>query len=132
MSSTRQSNTDRRLGREECRKKLSEHIHSRLGIKIIPANVRLNPRTNDPYMWRVLPGKEEFFAKVFFKKLSDHSISTYRLLCKEFGKTFEAVEPSPQCVTQKHISSVAPEPSFRTMIDNLKKRMRDFIKKFTN
>ncbi|KAK3937054.1 hypothetical protein QBC46DRAFT_232461, partial [Diplogelasinospora grovesii] len=63
----------------------------RLGIEIKPSEVRLNPRANDPYKWKVLLGKEEFFSKVFAKNLSDYSISTYRLLYREVRKTFKAM-----------------------------------------
>ena len=58
---------------------------------IKPSDVRLNLRANDPYAWKVLPGKEAFYSQIFAKSLSDHSIGTYRLLCEEVGKTFEAV-----------------------------------------
>ncbi|KAL2015886.1 hypothetical protein VTK56DRAFT_4661 [Thermocarpiscus australiensis] len=120
MAAIRQSNVERRRGREECREKLSKHIRKptqsnsktwltspddRLGIEIKPSEVRLNPRSNDPYRWEFLPGKEAFFSKVFAKNLSDHSISTYRLLCREVGETFEAV-PNMQSLNLDSIVSV--------------------------
>ncbi|KAK0721818.1 hypothetical protein B0T26DRAFT_623446, partial [Lasiosphaeria miniovina] len=91
MVSMRQSNIERRRARDECREKLSKHIHQRLGIKVKAADVRLNPRPNDPYAWRILPGEEHSLSRVFVKNLSDHFIGTFRLLCREIGMTFEAV-----------------------------------------
>ncbi|KAK3367361.1 hypothetical protein B0T24DRAFT_495341, partial [Lasiosphaeria ovina] len=63
----------------------------RLGIEVKPLDVRLNPRPNDPYAWKILPGREYSLSGVFAKNLSDYSISAFRLLCNEVGKTFEAV-----------------------------------------
>ena len=40
---------------------------------------------------RVVQGKEEMFSKIFAKNLSDHSIGTFRLLCREVGESFEAL-----------------------------------------
>ncbi|KAI0534968.1 hypothetical protein GGR58DRAFT_28656 [Xylaria digitata] len=121
MSPTRQSNAERRRGRDECREKLAKHIHDKLGIIIKPSGVRLSPRSNDPYIWRVLPGKEELFSKIFAKNLSDHSIGTYRLLCREVGESFEAVPPNTQRSTVDSVIPLsAPEPSFSSMIDKLR------------
>ncbi|KAK0723475.1 hypothetical protein B0T26DRAFT_642395 [Lasiosphaeria miniovina] len=121
MASTRRSNTERRRAREECREKLSEHIRQRLGIRIGPAEVRLKPCIKDPYAWRVLQGKEEFFSQIFATNLSSHSTSTYRILCREVGKSFEAVHSDPEFPTPDTITSLSfPEPSFRTTIDKLK------------
>lgn len=66
-------------------------LDQKLGIEIHPSDVRTNPKRKDPYSWRVLCGREDFFFQIFSKNLSDHSISTYRLLIDEVGKTFEAV-----------------------------------------
>jgi hypothetical protein len=66
-----------------------------LGIDIKPSEVRLSPRAPDPYAWEFLSEKEEFLRRIFAKKLSDHSINTYKLLCDEVGVTFEAVSKAP-------------------------------------
>ncbi|KAH7110466.1 hypothetical protein EDB81DRAFT_619348, partial [Dactylonectria macrodidyma] len=76
-----------RRERDTCRARLSEHIYRKLGIEIKPSRVSLSPHVNDPYAWRVIPAKEDFFSQLFAKNLSDHSTGTYRLLCKEVGKT---------------------------------------------
>jgi len=73
-------------------------------VEITPSEVRLNPRTNDPYIWHFLPGREAFFSSVFAKNLSDHSISTYRLLYREVRNAFEAV-PNIQSST---LDSIVP------------------------
>jgi hypothetical protein len=68
----------------------------KLGIEVKPSDIRLDPRANDPYAWKILPRKEHSLSGVFAKNLSDHSIGTFRLLCNEVGKTFEAVLSSTQ------------------------------------
>ena len=78
-----------------------------MGIEIKPSEVRLNPRPSDPYTWQALQGKEEAFAKIFARNLSDHSIGTYRLLCSEVGKTFEVVRSSPPCIVPESTVSVS-------------------------
>ncbi|KAK1974869.1 hypothetical protein LZ30DRAFT_607035 [Colletotrichum cereale] len=108
MNTVRQSNAKRRRGRDECRQKLADHINDRLGLGIEPINVRLNPQESDCYSWRFVQGKEAFFSKVFAKGLSDHSIGTFQLLCREVGKSFEAT------------STV--EPSFSTIIGQLQEQ----------
>ncbi|RMJ04855.1 hypothetical protein CDV36_014474 [Fusarium kuroshium] len=95
MSSTRQSNVDRGKHRQRCREVLSEHICDKLGITVKPPEVRLKPRASDPYAWEFLSEKKEVLRHIFAKKLSDHSINTYKLLCDEVGVTFEAVFKAP-------------------------------------
>ncbi|RSL62174.1 hypothetical protein CEP51_013504 [Fusarium floridanum] len=95
MTSVRQSNVDRGKYRQRCREALSGHIYDKLGINVKPSEVRLNPRAPDPYAWEFLSEKEEFLRRIFAKKLSDHSINTYKLLCDEVGVTFEAVSKAP-------------------------------------
>ncbi|KAH7115410.1 hypothetical protein B0J13DRAFT_459875 [Dactylonectria estremocensis] len=90
-ASTRHSNAERRRERDECRTKLSQHINDRLGISVKPFNVRLNPRPNGLYSWRILPGQEHELSRIFKKNPSEHSISIFRMLSKRVGITFEAV-----------------------------------------
>jgi chromosome segregation ATPase len=49
--------------------------------------VRLITTRDDPYSWKVLPGKEHLFAK----QMSKHSIGSYMELFREVGDSFEAV-----------------------------------------
>ncbi|KAF2008351.1 hypothetical protein BU24DRAFT_360565 [Aaosphaeria arxii CBS 175.79] len=82
----RASNLERQKWRSRCREELSRHIRARLGITIEPAQVRLLPRSDDPYRWHSVPEKQHLFSK----NLSDHSIGAYKSLCSGIGKTFEA------------------------------------------
>jgi hypothetical protein len=98
-------------------------------------DVRLNPREVDFYSWRVIQGKEELYSKIFTKNLSDHSTGTYRLLCREVGKSFKAVPPR-QVSTLDSIIPVCQKtkpsfdfyltlldvhrPSFSSIIDQLR------------
>lgn len=56
-----------------------------------PSEVRLSPRPLDGYRWKACQGHKHVFDLVFAKNLSDHSVSTYRLLARQVGKTFEVV-----------------------------------------
>jgi TolA-binding protein len=49
--------------------------------------VRLITTRDDPYSWKVLPGREHLFAK----QMSKHSIGAYMELFREVGASFEAV-----------------------------------------
>ena len=60
---------------------------SRLGIMIEPSKVRLLPRPDNPYTWKVLSEKQALFSK----NLSDHSIGAYKELGAGVGETFEVV-----------------------------------------
>ena len=55
---------------------------------IEPAQVRLIPAVEDGYLWRAIPEKKYLFTK----QLSKLSIGAYMELCREVGKSFEAVE----------------------------------------
>ncbi|KAI6443557.1 hypothetical protein MCOR17_011383, partial [Pyricularia oryzae] len=94
MPPVRQSNTERRRIRDDCRKRLADHISESLGLQVKPADVRLMPRGSDLYAWQVLPGNEEKYSKIFSKSLSDHSVNALRLLREEVGKSFEAIKAS--------------------------------------
>ncbi|KAH8659478.1 hypothetical protein BGZ61DRAFT_567002 [Ilyonectria robusta] len=115
MAPTRQSNAERGRLRQACREVLSEHIY----ISVKPSEIRLSPRATDPYTWKFLPEKEESLCIIFAKKLSDHSISAYRLLCEEVGVTFEAVLKAPSGSTPD-ICTLSTEMSFSSRILELK------------
>ncbi|KAI1382514.1 uncharacterized protein F4822DRAFT_435499 [Hypoxylon trugodes] len=120
MAPIRQSNQERGLAREKCREKLSQHIAEKLGIVIKPAEVRLRPRTGDPYAWSILPQKRKTLAEIFAKNLSEHSISAYRTICEEVGRSFEAVgKAMSSCSTIDHITTVSQPVSFGTVISQL-------------
>ena len=64
---------------------------SRLGIMVNPSKVHLIPNANDAYTWKVLPGKEKDFKRLFSKNLSDHGPSAHKELSQGVGMIFEAV-----------------------------------------
>jgi hypothetical protein len=66
---------------------LINHVGCTLGIVIEPAQVRLKPDAQDGYTWNVLSEKRHLFTK----QLSKHSVGAYMELCREVGKSFEAV-----------------------------------------
>ncbi|CAI6342316.1 unnamed protein product [Periconia digitata] len=114
---------ERREWRTRCRKELSTHIQSKLGIVIDPAQVRLLPSPDDPYTWRFLPEKKHLFSK----NISDHSISAYKDLSNGVGRTFEAI-PAKQRNSANSFGMMEgavvatvgqKEISFSTLIDQL-------------
>ncbi|KAK3939115.1 hypothetical protein QBC46DRAFT_388518, partial [Diplogelasinospora grovesii] len=150
MAPIRESNAERRRGRDECRDKLSKHIRKKIqSCPYNPANstrpearhrnkaLRGSPQSSckRPYCWRALPSKKNFYSEIFAKNLSAHSIGTYRLLCREVGKTFEAVPSSAQCQTLDSITSLSStEPSFSAVIDQLReenKRLSQQVREST-
>ncbi|KFZ19724.1 hypothetical protein V502_03492, partial [Pseudogymnoascus sp. VKM F-4520 (FW-2644)] len=68
--------------------KLANHIHSQLGLAILPTDVKLITKPEDLYQWSILtPGK----AALFNKQLSKHSTGAYIDLCNGVGVHFKAV-----------------------------------------
>src|SRR6516162_538187 len=83
-------------------------------------HVRLITSADDPYIWKVLPGKEHLFKK----HLSKHSIGAYMELCREVGVSFEAVPASKpnkcsQVEAQQSQESLEVKVSFTARIDEL-------------
>jgi len=68
-----------------------------LGIVVEPAQVRLLPDLQDGYSWSVLSERKHLFTK----QLSKHSVGAYMELCREVGKSFEAVIPA--CLTKESV-----------------------------
>jgi hypothetical protein len=104
MVTHKSSNLNRAAYRTKFRQKLADHIciiqtfdakgelltkskGTKLGISIEPAEVRLIPSANDPYIWRILPEKQHLFKK----HLSKHSIGKDGELYREVGMIFEAI-----------------------------------------
>ena len=63
-----------------------------MGIVIELLQVRLIPGPDNPYIWKVLPEKEELFLRIFLKNISDYSISAYKELYKGVGIMFKAIQ----------------------------------------
>src|SRR5436190_4013832 len=96
---------------------LTEIEENNLRIAIEPTQVCLITGADDPYAWKVLPGKEHLFKK----HLSKHSIGAYMELWREVGISFEAV----QAAESKHLSQRKPQEtadakfSFTARIEDL-------------
>ena len=68
----------------------------KLGIKIKPAQVRLQPGVEDGYVWSLVPEKEHLFKEYLFtKQLSKHSYGAYAELCCGVGVSSEAAVNGP-------------------------------------
>ncbi|KAH8653990.1 hypothetical protein BGZ60DRAFT_568501 [Tricladium varicosporioides] len=122
MAPIRSSNLERSKWRTKCREELSKHIQKKVGISIEPSQVRLIPSIDDPYTWKVLPGKTHLFSK----NISDHSIGAYKELCEGIDYAFEAVPvaASTGTSTVEHVQETLivtkpPQVSFSSRINEL-------------
>lgn len=94
---------------------------SRLRIVVKPSKVRVIPDANDAYEWRVLPGQEEVYLRLFSKNLSDHPMSAHKELSEGVGVIFEAVHAAnyaknmPDAVTSVRKTSVRKRNNWRGM-----------------
>jgi hypothetical protein len=77
-------------------------LESRLGITIEPSQVRLIPRTDDLYCWKVLSEKQYLFSK----NLSEHSTGAYKELWSGVGVTFEAVPKTHDVMVSLNVPGV--------------------------
>jgi hypothetical protein len=112
--SSRPGNLQRAEWRNKCRAALSDHLsmlrsdlwtipqltkpgETTLGITVEPAQVRLQPKVEDGYIWKPLPNKEHLFKRYLFtKQLSKQSIGVYTELYREVGNSFEAAPGDPK------------------------------------
>lgn len=78
----------------------TNRLDTNLGISVLPSDVRLIPNGEDPYRWKILPGKEHLFEK----HMSKQSKGIYMELWREVGVSFEAVLPTngEHQITEKH------------------------------
>ncbi|KAF3000468.1 hypothetical protein E8E15_000819 [Penicillium rubens] len=83
------SNEKRALLKQQCREALAAHIHDRLGLVIAPAQVRLQPPPEDGYAWSVT----EPMAFLLQSNLSSGTVGLLQTICKELGRSLEAVSP---------------------------------------
>ncbi|KAI9041324.1 uncharacterized protein KD926_006900 [Aspergillus affinis] len=100
------SNKKRALRRQGCREVLSKHIcttpgaprscrtlidlDNRLGLRINPNEVHLQPAPQDGYAWSVTDSK----AHLLKTPLSNGTVGLYEEICREFGNSLEAVRPA--------------------------------------
>ncbi|OBT41545.1 hypothetical protein VE00_08660 [Pseudogymnoascus sp. WSF 3629] len=88
MDCPRTSNQERAKWRTDCREKLANHIHSQLGLAILPTDVKLITKPEDLYQWSILTAGK---AALFNKQLSKHSTRAFIDLCNGVGVHFKAV-----------------------------------------
>ncbi|KFY49229.1 hypothetical protein V495_00652 [Pseudogymnoascus sp. VKM F-4514 (FW-929)] len=88
MNCPRTNNQERAKWRAECREKLASHIHSQLGLDILPIDVKLITKPEDLYKWSISTAGK---ATLFNKQLSKHSTGAYIDLCNGVGVHFKAV-----------------------------------------
>ena len=63
------------------------HGGQKLGIRIPPGQVRLQPRPEDPYLWSFPPSKSHLFKT----SLSQGMIGLYEQICEELNRSIKAV-----------------------------------------
>ena len=106
----------------------------RLGISILPSQVRLITNGDDPYTWEALPEKKHLFSK----NISDHSIGAYKELCEGLGVWFEAVpatakrkrsmgDPKEEtlnlCISEPHVSFSAKIEELQGEVARLRREL---------
>ncbi|KAH8430081.1 uncharacterized protein LDX57_007751 [Aspergillus melleus] len=64
--------------------------HNRLGLRIDPNEVRLQPAPQDGYVWSVTDSK----AHLLETPLSNGTVGLYEEICRELGHSLEAVRPA--------------------------------------
>ncbi|CAG8890539.1 unnamed protein product [Penicillium salamii] len=86
---SKSSNEKRFKLRKQCREALAAHIYDRLRLVVAPERVRLQPRPEDGYAWSVARTN----ANLLKSSLSSGSTRLYQLICRELGRSLEAVNP---------------------------------------
>jgi hypothetical protein len=61
----------------------------RLGLRVDPRQVRLQPSTDDGYSWSVTDSQKYLLQS----SLSRGTVGLYRAICEELGRSLEAVRP---------------------------------------
>ncbi|KAL4862436.1 hypothetical protein BDV12DRAFT_203053 [Aspergillus spectabilis] len=83
------SNLRRAEMRRKCRQELAKHIKAQLGLDISPENVRLRPRRDDKYQWKVAEPLRGLFST---KDLSNGTTGEFQKICTALeGGGIEAV-----------------------------------------
>ncbi|KAH1310236.1 hypothetical protein KXW65_006032, partial [Aspergillus fumigatus] len=113
-------NEKRAQRRQQCREALANHIYDRLGLRIQPQAVRLQPAPEDGYTWSVTDSK----AHLMKTSLSSGTVGLYDAICKEIGRSIEAVRPSREA-DEVLDSDLSPDfgegDSFTAIIERLKR-----------
>ncbi|KAL4961374.1 uncharacterized protein BDV14DRAFT_203827 [Aspergillus stella-maris] len=72
------SNQKRASARQKCRTKLAAHLKTQLGLDVLPEKVRLRPRRDDLYQWKVAKPLHGLFTT---KDLSNGTIGEFQKIC---------------------------------------------------
>lgn len=64
-------------------------LDDQLGLRIAPSQVRLQPSAEDEYAWSATESK----AHLLDCSLGNGSVGLYEAICKELGRSIEAVRP---------------------------------------
>ncbi|QKX60491.1 uncharacterized protein TRUGW13939_07636 [Talaromyces rugulosus] len=83
-------NEARSYWRQQCREKLSFYLLNELGIVVNPNEIRLKPRPDDPYRWRLSPSKQSLFKN----QLSKQGTRGCKEIFRSVGETITAVSAS--------------------------------------
>ncbi|CAI7615153.1 unnamed protein product [Penicillium pancosmium] len=83
------SNEKRGQLKQQCREAMSAHIYDRLGVVVEPIKVRLQPSVEDGYAWSVTASH----AYLLKTHLSHGGVGFFQTICKELGRSLEAVTP---------------------------------------
>ncbi|CAG8337805.1 unnamed protein product, partial [Penicillium salamii] len=99
------SNEKRFKLRKQCREALAAHIYDRLRLVVAPERVRLQPRPEDGYAWSVARTN----AGLLKSSLSSGSTRLYQLICRELGRSLEAVNPQSLDTSQSNTGGLPNE-----------------------
>lgn len=119
---SKSSNEKRFKLRKQCREALAAHIcicnsvlpltqliflDNRLRLVVPPEKVRLHPRPEDGYAWSVAGAN----ADLLKSSLSGGSTRLYQLICRELGRSLEAVNPQSLDSSQSNTGGLPNEVS---------------------
>ena len=89
-----------------------------LGLDIPPAQVRLRPKFEDGYAWRIEPASQHLFSK----GLSKLSTGAYRELISRVGSSFRVVAAAAKTVSPNHMTGPKAD-SLQMHIEGLQEKL---------
>ncbi|CAG8245402.1 unnamed protein product [Penicillium salamii] len=110
---SKSSNEKRFKLRKQCREALAAHIYDRLHLVVAPERVRLQPRPEDGYAWSVARTN----AGLLKSSLSSGSTSLYQLICRELGRSLEAVNPQSLDTSQSNTGGLPNKDFSEGIVD---------------
>jgi hypothetical protein len=82
-------------------------LDDQLRLVVAPERVRLQPRPEDGYAWSIARTN----AGLLKSSLSSGSTSLYQLICKELGRSLEAVSPQSLDISRSNTGGLPIEVS---------------------